>query len=133
MLLALPCILPCCRCKHRCSSHDADPQSKSRLVRRDAAPRGRLGSTAQTLPKLQASNLLDVLLQELVSHKQSNITIRRQDMESLRGLNWLNDEIMNVYVNLLQVRLLATSSGDVMVRLCCINWTTWRCNHSSQK
>ncbi len=39
-----------------------------------------------------------------MSHRQSNITIRRQDMESLRGLNWLNDEIMNVYVNLLQVR-----------------------------
>ena len=42
-----------------------------------------------------------------MSHKQSNITIRRKDMESLRGLNWLNDEIMNVYVNLLQVRSLA--------------------------
>ena len=38
-----------------------------------------------------------------MSHKQSNITIRRLEMESLRGLNWLNDEIMNVYVNLLQV------------------------------
>ena len=49
-----------------------------------------------------------MLPQELVSHKQSNITIRRQDMESLRGLNWLNDEIMNVYVNLLQVCLLAS-------------------------
>ena len=39
-----------------------------------------------------------------MSHEQSNITITRKDMQSLRGLNWLNDEIMNVYVNLLQVR-----------------------------
>ena len=41
--------------------------------------------------------------QLLASHKQSNIEIRRVEMDSLRGLNWLNDEIMNVYVNLLQV------------------------------
>ena len=38
-----------------------------------------------------------------MSHKQSNIEIRREDMKSLRGVNWLNDEIMNIYVNLLQV------------------------------
>jgi len=43
--------------------------------------------------------------QELVLHKQSNITIRRRHMESLRGLNWLNDEVVNVYVNLLQVQI----------------------------
>jgi len=40
-----------------------------------------------------------------VLHKQSNITIRRRHMESLRGLNWLNDEVVNVYVNLLQVQI----------------------------
>ena len=42
-----------------------------------------------------------------MTHQQSNITIRRLEMASLRGLNWLNDEIMNIYVNLLQVRMLA--------------------------
>ena len=50
-------------------------------------------------------SLTSILPQVLVSHKQSNIEIRRVEMDSLRGLNWLNDEIMNIYVNLLQVSL----------------------------
>lgn len=40
----------------------------------------------------------------LVFHKSSNIEMQRRLMACLRGLNWLNDEVMNLYMGLLLVR-----------------------------
>jgi hypothetical protein len=63
------------------------------------------GCSVHTLRCRSQLRPVGALPQLLVSHKQSNIEIRRVEMDSLRGLNWLNDEIMNVYVNLLQVSI----------------------------
>lgn len=41
----------------------------------------------------------------LVYHKSSNIEMSRGHMACLKGLNWLNDEVMNMYMGLLLVRV----------------------------
>ena len=42
--------------------------------------------------------------EEIVSyHKPSNIEMPRRLLRCLRGLDWLNDEVINIYMGLLQV------------------------------
>ena len=36
-------------------------------------------------------------------HKPSNIEMPRRLLRCLRGLDWLNDEVINIYMGLLQV------------------------------
>jgi len=36
-------------------------------------------------------------------HKPSNIEMPRRLLRCLNGLDWLNDEVMNIYMGLLQV------------------------------
>lgn len=36
-------------------------------------------------------------------HKLSNIEMPRKLLRCLRGLDWLNDEVINIYMGLLQV------------------------------
>ena len=40
----------------------------------------------------------------LVEHTHSGIDVARKDIRTLRTRQWLNDEVMNVYMGLLQVR-----------------------------
>ena len=40
---------------------------------------------------------------ELVNHKHSGVIVTRKDIKTLASRAWLNDEIMNVYMGLLQV------------------------------
>lgn len=39
-----------------------------------------------------------------MTHELSSIDIKRKDMGTLFGLEWLNDEVMNCYQSLLQAR-----------------------------
>ena len=39
----------------------------------------------------------------LVEHTHSGVDIARKDIRTLRTRQWLNDEVMNVYMGLLQV------------------------------
>lgn len=39
----------------------------------------------------------------LVEHVHSGVDIARKDIRTLRSRQWLNDEVMNVYMGLLQV------------------------------
>lgn len=39
----------------------------------------------------------------LVNHKHSGVIVTRKDIRTLASRAWLNDEIMNVYMGLLQV------------------------------
>lgn len=48
-----------------------------------------------------AGNLLEVLGQ---LHPRSQIEIRRKDITCMRPLEWLNDEVINLYMSLLQER-----------------------------
>ncbi len=42
--------------------------------------------------------------EEIVAyHKPSNIEMPRRLLRCLRGLDWLNDEVINMYMGLLQV------------------------------
>ena len=40
-----------------------------------------------------------------------NISITRKDIQTLRGLNWLNDEIINFYMNLICERSQTSQTG----------------------
>ena len=40
---------------------------------------------------------------ELVNHTHSGVIITRRDIKSVASRQWLNDEVMNVYMGLLQV------------------------------
>ncbi len=40
-----------------------------------------------------------------------NISITRKDIQTLRGLNWLNDEIINFYMNLICERSQTSDTG----------------------
>ena len=42
--------------------------------------------------------------EQLVDHTRSNIELRRKDMACMAPLQWLNDEVMNLYMALLQER-----------------------------
>ena len=46
--------------------------------------------------------------EELVNHTHSGVIITRHDIKSLASRQWLNDEVMNVYMGLLQVCSLHT-------------------------
>lgn len=46
-------------------------------------------------------NAFTVSAQEEVLVNQFSISICRKDIQTLRGLNWLNDEIINFYMSLL--------------------------------
>lgn len=39
-------------------------------------------------------------------HKPSNIDMPRRLLRCLKGLDWLNDEVINIYMGLLQVHVL---------------------------
>lgn len=41
--------------------------------------------------------------QVLIQHKLTSIDIRRKDILCMAGNGWLNDEVINVYMGLLQV------------------------------
>ncbi len=41
--------------------------------------------------------------EKLVVHVHSGVDIARKDIRTLRSRQWLNDEVMNVYMGLLQV------------------------------
>lgn len=41
--------------------------------------------------------------EELVDHKHSGVVITRKDIRTLASRAWLNDEVMNIYMGLLQV------------------------------
>ena len=41
--------------------------------------------------------------QVILYHKNSNISILRKDLLCLQPSTWLNDEVVNVYMGLLQV------------------------------
>ena len=41
--------------------------------------------------------------EQLVEHKHSNVIITRRDIRTLSSRAWLNDEVINVYMGLLQV------------------------------
>ena len=41
--------------------------------------------------------------QQLVAHTHSNVIITRRDIRTLASRAWLNDEVINVYMGLLQV------------------------------
>lgn len=43
--------------------------------------------------------------EKLVSHARSNLDLTRYDLSTLKPMEWLNDECMNMYMALLQVRL----------------------------
>jgi len=47
----------------------------------------------------------------LASSSVCNIDISRKDMRCLSGLNWLNDEVINFYMSLLQEREHRLSPG----------------------
>lgn len=44
----------------------------------------------------------------LVYHKSSNIEMSRGHMACLKGLSWLNDEVMNIYMGMLLVHSCTT-------------------------
>lgn len=48
-------------------------------------------------------NIVLGLVQILVEHDITNIDIKGKDLECMAGVNWLNDEVINVYMGLLQV------------------------------
>ena len=48
-----------------------------------------------------------------------NITITRRDVATLAGLNWLNDEVINFYMNLIMERAQANPKKYPTVRFCC--------------
>lgn len=51
----------------------------------------------------------------VVSHARSSLELTRYDLSTLRPGEWLNDECMNMYMALLQVR--------VHVHVCpCVGW-----------
>ena len=54
----------------------------------------------------------------LVEHVHSGVDIARKDIRTLRSRQWLNDEIMNVYMGLLQVGVECT-----LFLLACVH--TW--------
>ena len=41
--------------------------------------------------------------EKLVEHVHSGVDVARKDIRTLRSRQWLNDEVMNVYMGLLQV------------------------------
>ena len=47
----------------------------------------------------------------LASSSVCNIDISRKDMRCLDGVNWLNDEVINFYLSLLQERELRLNPG----------------------
>ena len=52
----------------------------------------------------------------LVKHAHSGVDIARKDIRTLRSRQWLNDEVMNVYMGLLQVstdRMCSTSQTEL--------------------
>ncbi|GAB4818844.1 hypothetical protein N2152v2_005890 [Parachlorella kessleri] len=53
-------------------------------------------------------------MEQLVDHTRSNIELRRKDMACMAPLQWLNDEVMNLYMALLQERdMRARSKGTL--------------------
>ena len=47
--------------------------------------------------------------EKLVVHVHSGVDIARKDIRTLKSRQWLNDEVMNVYMGLLQVSCAATA------------------------
>jgi sentrin-specific protease 1 len=69
------------------------------------------------LTKNQLNQIDSVLSQETnpideVLVEKFNIQILRKDIQSLRGLNWLNDEIINFYMNLICERNSTINSNN---------------------
>ena len=42
--------------------------------------------------------------EQLLQHVHSGVDVARKDIQTLKSRQWLNDEVMNVYMGLLQVR-----------------------------
>jgi hypothetical protein len=57
----------------------------------------------------------------LASSSVCNIDISRKDMRCLDGLNWLNDEVINFYLSLLQERELRRNPGACACARACGN------------
>lgn len=55
-------------------------------------------------------------------HKPSNIEMPRRLLRCLNGLDWLNDEVINIYMGLLQVHALLNHAIllDKFLRLGCL-------------
>lgn len=59
--------------------------------------------------------------EELVDHKHSGVIITRKDIRTLTSRAWLNDEVMNVYMGLLQVCAVCTAVlTDTYVSSACV-------------
>ena len=57
----------------------------------------------------------------LASSSVCNIDISRKDMRCLHGDNWLNDEVINFYMSLLQERELRLNPGACACARACGN------------
>jgi sentrin-specific protease 1 len=53
--------------------------------------------------RLIINSLIPYPEDEILS-KGFNIDVRRKDLQTLKGLNWLNDEVINFYMNLICAR-----------------------------
>jgi hypothetical protein len=85
------------------------PRAMTRRTRRYCTGRAGAAEEEERVSKALAPGGDDAEM--LASSSVCNIDISRKDMRCLAGLNWLNDEVINFYMSLLQERELRLNPG----------------------
>ncbi|XP_064490394.1 sentrin-specific protease 1-like [Ornithodoros turicata] len=98
--------------QHMCQKLRAQSENEREVVQEDLAPCVPLEDVPalEALPKLTSEveavidNALSPTPPDEVLASGFRLTVTRRDTETLAGLNWLNDEVINFYLNILVER-----------------------------